>query len=265
MQSPSDPGQARGAAAPSAPPATGTSAASGAAGRATGRLQRRARWWDRRSRSWDHGGATGLERIVAAVLDASDVSPGAMVVDLGCGTGSVSIPLAERGARVTAVDLSPSMLELLVAKAAEAGVQGITTLAAPLEDLELPPGSVDLIVSNYALHHLRDRDKEALVASALGWLRPGGRMVIGDMMFGRGTSARDRSIIGSKAAVMLRRGPAGWWRLVKNVGRFWFRMEERPVTMETWERYFRQAGFSQVAATPVRLEAAVVAGTKPGP
>ena len=229
-----------------------------------GRLQRRAKWWDRRSRSWDHGGATGLEKIVAAVLDASEVRPGSVVVDLGCGTGSVSLPLAQRGAQVTAVDLSPSMLDLLTSKASDAGIDGITTLAAPLEELDLPEGSVDLIVSNYALHHLHDRDKEALVVSALRWLRPGGRMVIGDMMFGRGTSARDRSIIGSKAAVMLKRGPAGWWRLLKNVGRFWFRMEERPVTMETWERYFRQAGFTEVVATPVRLEASVVAGTKPG-
>ncbi len=201
---------------------------------------------------------------MAAVLDASDVRPGSVVVDLGCGTGSVSLPLAQRGAQVTAVDLSPSMLDLLSAKASDAGIDGITTLAAPLEELDLPEGSVDLIVSNYALHHLHDRDKEALVVSALRWLRPGGRMVIGDMMFGRGTSARDRSIIGSKAAVMLKRGPAGWWRLLKNVGRFWFRMEERPVTMETWERYFRQAGFTEVVATPVRLEASVVAGTKPG-
>jgi hypothetical protein len=87
--------------------------------------------------------------------------------------------------------------------------------------------------------------------------------VIGDMMFGRGASTRDRDIIGSKIAVMVRRGPAGWWRLAKNVARFMLRLRERPVSMQTWEGYFRKAGFSDVSVVPVVAEAAVASGTKP--
>src|SRR5207244_2896459 len=56
----------------------------------------------------------------------------------------------------------------------------------------------DLVVSNYALHHLTDDDKVALVARASRWLRPGGRLVVADMMFGRGASERDRAIIRHK-------------------------------------------------------------------
>ncbi len=42
------------------------------------------------------------------------------------------------------------------------------------EKFWLPPASVDLVVSSYALHHLADADKQALVARAARWLRPGG-------------------------------------------------------------------------------------------
>ena len=133
----------------------------------------------------------------------------------------------------------------------------------PIERLGLAESSVDLIVSNYALHHLRDRDKQVAVNEALRWLRPGGKLVIGDMMFGRGGDARDREIIGSKLALLLRKGPGGWWRIVKNAGRYLIRFQERPVSMSAWAAMFERAGLTDVEALPVVNEAAVVKGTKP--
>ena len=135
----------------------------------------------------------------------------------------------------------------------------------PIERLGLPENSVDLVVSNYALHHLRDSDKQTAVNEAFKWLRPGGMLVIGDMMFGRGGDARDREIIGSKLALLLRKGPGGWWRIVKNSGRYLFRFQERPVSMSAWAAMFSKAGLIDVQAIPVVNEAAVVRGTKPKP
>lgn len=221
------------------------------------------RRWDERAESWDHGGAPGLQAVVEAVLEQTHLRPGAVVVDLGCGTGSLSLPLARQGAEVTAVDLSANMLERLSQKAAEVGIDGIRCVTTAVETFQMPPASVDLVVSNYALHHLRDRDKEQVVRSIAGWLRPGGRLVIGDMMFGRGTTARDRAIITSKFMALARRGPASWWRLAKNIWRFSIRAHERPVSMGTWKGYLEAAGFTAVSVTPVRNEAAVATGTKP--
>ena len=225
------------------------------------RLQR---WvWTRRASSWDHGGAAGLELVIDAVLEAAEVRPGLVAVDLGCGTGQLSLPLARNGAYVMAVDVSQAMVDLLEAKATASGVKGILGVVTPIETLSLPEQSADLVISNYALHHLRDRDKAAFVGEAASWLRPGGRLVVGDMMFGRGATARDRSIIASKVAVLARRGPAGWWRLAKNAIRFTLRLQERPVSMDTWTRHFEMAGLTDVSATPVVAEAAVIVGTKP--
>ena len=121
-----------------------------------------------------------------------------------------------------------------------------------------------MIVSNYALHHLRDADKPVLVRHAYEWLKPGGRLVIGDMMFGRGGDSRDREIIASKLSLLLKKGPGGWWRIAKNAGRYLLRFQERPVSIAAWEKMFDEAGFVKVEATQVVNEAAVVSGTKPG-
>jgi ubiquinone/menaquinone biosynthesis C-methylase UbiE len=157
------------------------------------------------------------------------------------------------------------MIALLLENAEREGVSNVEGRAVPIERLGLPESSVDLVVSNYALHHLRDRDKQTAVNEAFRWLRPGGMLVIGDMMFGRGGDARDREIIGSKLTLLLRQGPGGWWRIIKNSGRYLIRFQERPVSMSAWAAMFNKAGLIDVQAIPVVNEAAVVRGTKPKP
>ena len=226
-------------------------------------VRRQRRVWSGRVASWDQHGSAGLGQVTAAVLDVAGVTPDAEVVDLGCGTGQISLPLAERGARVLAVDVSPAMIRQLQARASRAGVTGLEGLAMPIEDLSLPEGSVDLVVSSYALHHLRDADKARLVSAAFGWLRPGGRLVIADMMFGRGGSARDRVIIRSKLSALARKGPGGWWRIAKNAARYLLRVHERPVSMDTWTAMLARSGFTGITATTIVAEAGLVAGRRP--
>jgi SAM-dependent methyltransferase len=225
------------------------------------RTQRRV--WDRRVDTWDSDASPNLAKVFAAVLEACDPRPGMTAVDLGCGTGQIALPLAKAGAQVTAVDVSPEMIERLRARLHEEGVDGVDGVVASMEQFRLPPESVDLVVTNYALHHLRLRDKQELVQAVARWLRPGGRFVIGDMMFGRGGDARDRAIIRSKAALMVRRGPAGWWRLAKNLVKFGLRIRERPMPVDQWVRYFVDAGLVEVTSQEVVAEAAVVVGRKP--
>jgi ubiquinone/menaquinone biosynthesis C-methylase UbiE len=228
-------------------------------------IARQQRFWTRRAASWDHGAGNnpGLVKVVERVLSEADPSPEAFAVDLGCGSGQVTLTLARRCGKVLGVDVSERMIALLLENAARQGVTNVEGRAVPIERLGLPESSVDLVVSNYALHHLRDRDKQVAVDEAAKWLRPGGKLVIGDMMFGRGGDSRDRQIIGSKLAYLARKGPGGWWRIIKNGGRFLLRFQERPVSMSTWSAMFEKAGLVEVEALPVVNEAAVVRGTKP--
>ncbi|HLI61430.1 MAG TPA: class I SAM-dependent methyltransferase [Solirubrobacteraceae bacterium] len=220
------------------------------------------RLWNRRAARWDEEGSRGLAPVVEAVLTACEPADGDIAVDLGCGSGQVTIPLAARCERVLGVDVSPLLLDRLRARSASAGITNIETLALPIEALELEPASIDLLVSNYALHHLRDVEKARLLARAITWLRPGGRLVVGDMMFGRGAAPEDRRIVAGKIGSLVRRGPAGWWRIVKNLWRFGLRLREKPLSRARWEALARTAGFIDVRTVPVRAEAALLLGTR---
>ena len=186
-------------------------------------------------------------------------------VDLGAGTGFVALALAPLVESVLAVDISPVMAESLTERAAQAGLRNVRTEVADLRTFRLPAASVDLIVSSYALHHLRDRDKRALAAEAARWLRPGGRIVVADMMFGRGATPRDREILREKAAAFAARGPAGWWRLAKNLARYGLGVGcEHPAAPQFWQLALRDAGFTDVRFEQVVAEAGIVSGTRRG-
>ncbi len=223
---------------------------------------RQRRVWTKRAEGWDHGSVTGLEVVIDTVLDRAQPQPGEFAVDLGCGTGALTIPLARRCGQVLAVDVSDAMIDRLRARLSDAGLGNVETRTVPIEQLELPPASVDLVVSNYALHHLRDRDKQVVVERAAIWLRPGGRLAVGDMMFGRGGEARDWAIAAGKMRALGRRGPGGWWRIAKNLWRYLWRVQERPVSLSAWTAMFERAGFEDLSNVSVHAEAGVVAGRR---
>ncbi len=199
------------------------------------------------------------------LLAIADPRAADVCVDLGAGTGFVALALAQLTDSVLAVDISPVMAESLAAQAARDGLRNVGTAVADLRTFRLPAASVDLVVSSYALHHLRDEDKRTLVAEAARWLRPGGRIVVADMMFGRGATQRDREILRAKATAFAVRGPAGWWRIAKNLARYGLGMgHEHPAAPQFWQLALSDAGFSDVRFEPVVAEAGIVSGTRPG-
>jgi SAM-dependent methyltransferase len=221
--------------------------------------------WRRRAEHWDEEGSIGLAPVVAAVLDSSSPHPEMVAVDLGCGSGQVTLPLARRCLHVVAVDLSEDAIALLKSRAERQGIGNVHALAQPIETFELAPQSVELVVSNYALHHLRDREKADLVRRSFAWLCPGGRLVIGDVMLGRGSSSEDREVIASKVRALAKRGPAGWWRIFKNAWRFTLRLQEKPLPASAWETLVRKSGFGEVRVSRVRAEAWILSARKPAP
>ena len=226
-------------------------------------MRRQRRVWSGRVASWDKHGSANLTTVTAAVIAVAGVQPGDAVVDLGAGNGQVSLPLATHGARVLGVDVSPGMVSVLRSEARRRGLPTLEAISMPIEDLDLPAGSIDVVVSSYALHHLRDPDKAKLVQAAARWLRPGGRIVIADMMFGRGGSRRDREIIRLKLLTLARKGPGGWWRITKNVVRYLIRVQECPISMDAWTALLQAAGFTSIAASAIVAEAGLVSAQLP--
>jgi ubiquinone/menaquinone biosynthesis C-methylase UbiE len=224
------------------------------------------RKWNERVDQWHSHvtSAAAFETVLGSLLEVAAPDPADECVDLGAGTGFVTLALAPRVASILAVDISSAMAQSLADRAAEAGQANVKTEVADLADFQLPPGSVDLIVSSYVLHHLQDPDKQALVSNTARWLRPGGRLVIADMMFGRGGSRRDRDILRQKAVALAAKGPGGVWRIAKNLVRYGFGVgHEHPATPEFWQTALDDAGFANVGFRPVVAEAGIVSGIKP--
>jgi SAM-dependent methyltransferase len=90
------------------------------------------------------------------------------VLDLGAGTGKLTVRLAERGLKVTAVDPIPEMLEVL-----RGSLPSVPALLGTAEDIPLPDNSVDAVLVAQAWHWF---DPERASAEVARVLRPGGRL-----------------------------------------------------------------------------------------
>jgi ubiquinone/menaquinone biosynthesis C-methylase UbiE len=219
--------------------------------------------WNRRADTWDHSNDAGMVNVAAAAIEMANVTEGLSCVDLGCGGGRLALELARRGGVVLGVDVAGAMVERMLDLAQKEGLASVTGRVAPIETVDLPANSVDLVISNYAFHHLLDADKGKVVRHVYGWLKPGGVFITSDMMLGRGASAGDRVIIKSKVRAMAKKGLPGYWRILKNAGRYLFRLRERPITPEAWMKLYSDAGFIDLSAKNIVAEAHIVRGVKP--
>jgi ubiquinone/menaquinone biosynthesis C-methylase UbiE len=114
--------------------------------------------------------------------------PPSAVLDVGCGTGSISLMLAEASYTVTGIDYAPGMIEVARAKATAAN----TSVAFDVQDgssPDFPPASFDAIVCRQTLWALPDR--RAALSNWATLLRPGGRLILVEGRFasGNGMSA----------------------------------------------------------------------------
>jgi SAM-dependent methyltransferase len=105
------------------------------------------------------------------LVDACGIGSGMRVLDVAAGTGNASIPAAQRGASVTASDLTPELLEAGRARAEAAGVE-LEWAAADAESLPFADEAFDVVMSSigamFAPHHRKVADELVRVC------RPGG-------------------------------------------------------------------------------------------
>lgn len=111
------------------------------------------------------------------------VRPDQRVLEIGCGTGTLALMMAQRGATVVAIDASPRMLAEARRKANQAGlteaIEFHTMDASELID-RFPTASFDLVVSTLAFSEFAPETQRYVLEEAGQLLRPGGRLLIAD-------------------------------------------------------------------------------------
>ena len=152
--------------------------------------------------TWDAVGYDERFSFVAAygsgLLDLLDPQPGERVVDLGCGTGTLTAQIAERGADVEGIDADPAMLERAAAAYPHLRLsrQSAQTFAVT--------EPVDAVFSNAVLHWIPAAEQPAVLRSVRHALKPGGRFVA--EMGGAGNTA---TVLAAVEATRVARGVGG--------------------------------------------------------
>jgi ubiquinone/menaquinone biosynthesis C-methylase UbiE len=123
------------------------------------------------------------ERATAGLAGAEKM----LAVDLACGPGTFTRPLAARVRRAIGADLTPAMVEKARAEASREGVTNIEFTCADACELPFPDGMAGIVSCGYAFHHMPDPARA--VAEMARVLQPGGRLAITDIIVAEGCDA----------------------------------------------------------------------------
>jgi len=115
--------------------------------------------------------------------------PPLVIADIGAGEGAFALLLAERAIKVIAIDSSARMIEVGREQAQRHGVKNVEYRLGDMEELPIEEASVDLVFFSQSLHHALHPERAVQEASRI--LKPGGRIIVLDLLKHRFEEARE--------------------------------------------------------------------------
>jgi arsenite methyltransferase len=156
------------------------------------------------------------------------LSPGEIVLDLGSG-GGIDVLLSARrvspSGKVYGLDMTDEMLKLARRNQREAGVENVEFLKGEIEEIPLPDGHVNVVISNCVIN--LSTEKERVIGEAFRVLKPGGRFAVSDVVF-----------LGDKSALPTE---------VMRTAEMWSGCVSGALEKEEYESMLRATGFEDVS------------------
>ena len=132
-----------------------------------------------------------VERLHAQLADEAAPVPGRRILEVGCGTGSVTARLLDRGARVTAFEQNPEMLDLARERLAGAPPGSLTWIERTASEIDqLPEAGFDVFVASLCLSEMSRSERAFVLREAARRLAPGGIAAVADEVRPRGAAQR---------------------------------------------------------------------------
>jgi len=175
------------------------------------------------------------------VAEMAKLKPGDKVLDVGCGTGNLTLTAKEYvgpSGSATGIDASPEMIDKARRNAVHSGLEAAFEVGL-IEKIPYPAGSFDAVINRLMIHHLPNDLKRQGLAEILRVLKPGGLLFIADF------KAQTNTLLGHLALAFAR---------------------HRMMQTDEWglTQLVQEAGFDEVASGPTRSAfLAFVSGRKP--
>ncbi|MBN2686119.1 MAG: class I SAM-dependent methyltransferase [Pontiellaceae bacterium] len=120
-----------------------------------------------------------IRAISQSIFERVQLNPKMDVLDFGCGTGLLSLRVADQVKSLTGIDTSAGMLKTFEQKAAQMGLKNTRTQWLDLTKKMAIPGQYDLIVSSMVFHHVKELNPVLVLLHSA--LKPGGQLRIADL------------------------------------------------------------------------------------
>nr|WP_301146153.1 class I SAM-dependent methyltransferase [Mycobacterium simiae] len=123
----------------------------------------------------------GLNSVYRRLVAQAEITDGHRVLDIGCGTGNLSITVKRSHPAAEVIGCDPDPRILAVAQRKADRIPGIRFELGYAERLPYADGEFDRVLSSMMLHHISDDAKSAAAAEIFRVLRPGGRLHLVDI------------------------------------------------------------------------------------